>query len=398
MQTSFQCPYCHSVLQADTSWSGQQTQCPHCNSMLTIPAFQVREPQVQLKAQQQVEMINTRCPGCNQEYIVQSSAIGTTCQCSHCGSQFIIQKATNDDNEDEGKFSASEVLNEFKKVSWNDIFPYKEIFKLENFDNPVVRFVVFFVVFPFFSSLWILDNKYVFYATIIFYFNMLWVFVFCSQLDVRKKLLFKGFGYMLFTATVGVLVCLVMQRLPIINGLYKDINQNLVGALFGFVFGVGPVEEFTKLLPLLVFGVLRRQIKNSRMGIFLGLMSGLGFALSESIDNVDIFSEKAGAVGALFQMFFRVLCLSFLHGAWCGIIGYNLGLNIKKQTRPLWPTVVASLAVSSVLHGLYDFCSPRWWAAAMLAAISVLLFTCLASKAARENHNLNGNSLLSTLE
>ena len=201
---------------------------------------------------------------------------------------------------------------------------------------------------------------------------------------------------MLFTATIGVFVCLLMQELPIISDLYKDINKNITSALLGFVFGVGLVEEFTKMLPLLIFGVWRKQILNSRMGIFLGLMSGLGFALSEATDYVGKGTEELGAIGALLQIFFRVLCLSFLHGAWCGIIGYNLGLNIKKQTRPLWPTVVAVWGVSAVLHGLYDFMP--MWVRAIIAAITSILFCCFATKAARENPVNSGNVLLNNVQ
>lgn len=37
MQTSFSCPKCSNVLQADSSWAGQQTQCPYCKNIVVIP-------------------------------------------------------------------------------------------------------------------------------------------------------------------------------------------------------------------------------------------------------------------------------------------------------------------------------------------------------------------------
>lgn len=39
MQASFNCPKCSNVLQAESSWSGQQTQCPYCKNMIVIPSF-----------------------------------------------------------------------------------------------------------------------------------------------------------------------------------------------------------------------------------------------------------------------------------------------------------------------------------------------------------------------
>ena len=38
MSFSFKCPYCGAVLQAEDSWSGQQTTCPTCSQQITIPA------------------------------------------------------------------------------------------------------------------------------------------------------------------------------------------------------------------------------------------------------------------------------------------------------------------------------------------------------------------------
>ncbi len=45
MQASFNCPNCSNVLQAETTWSGQQTQCPYCKNMIVIPQFSATFPQ-----------------------------------------------------------------------------------------------------------------------------------------------------------------------------------------------------------------------------------------------------------------------------------------------------------------------------------------------------------------
>lgn len=37
MPVPFQCPKCSQTLQAELSWSGQQTQCPYCKNVITIP-------------------------------------------------------------------------------------------------------------------------------------------------------------------------------------------------------------------------------------------------------------------------------------------------------------------------------------------------------------------------
>ena len=46
MQISFNCPKCSNTLQADTSWSGQNTLCPHCKNMIAIPSFSTPPPAV----------------------------------------------------------------------------------------------------------------------------------------------------------------------------------------------------------------------------------------------------------------------------------------------------------------------------------------------------------------
>lgn len=44
MQASFNCPNCSNVLQAESTWSGQQTQCPYCKNMIVIPSFPSTAP------------------------------------------------------------------------------------------------------------------------------------------------------------------------------------------------------------------------------------------------------------------------------------------------------------------------------------------------------------------
>lgn len=44
MQASFNCPNCSNVLQAESTWSGQQTQCPYCKNMIVIPSFSSTAP------------------------------------------------------------------------------------------------------------------------------------------------------------------------------------------------------------------------------------------------------------------------------------------------------------------------------------------------------------------
>lgn len=363
------------------------------------------------------------CPNCTQEYTVpEDAALDMQWDCTKCGHKFAIsnglstataaseptepaaQKSAetsgnaasetlpNDTvrpNADEEDFSIKEFVTDgmagFKKVCLRDLFPIRDIFRLENLDTTLVRFFLFFGLFPLacmytFDKLWQSDAA--FFLQLVFYFSMLWIFIVANQLQVKKRLFMQGVGYMLFTATIGIFLTYFLYNLPIAKELSPHAGGHFSWSnLLYFCLVVGPIEEFVKLFPLLVFGIWKKKIIDCRAGVFLACMSGLGFAYTEGYGY--IYTEAQSPIETIVGIFLRSLCLSLLHASWCGLVGYNLGTAVKRGVSPLWPTIFSAWVFSAVLHGMYDtFASGI--VGIVVAAISILAFACFINKAKQD--------------
>ena len=69
--------------------------------------------------------------------------------------------------------------------------------------------------------------------------------------------------------------------------------------------------------------------------------------------------------------FIRLITLPLLHAAFSGLVGYYVGLGISrpKSRRAL---VIFGIAVSAVIHGLYDFLSG--WPSLLIAGFAIVAF------------------------
>src|SRR5437667_136493 len=67
--------------------------------------------------------------------------------------------------------------------------------------------------------------------------------------------------------------------------------------LLANILGVGVREELTKAIPLFLVAYFTTRMKNPVMGMVLGMMSGIGFAITENVFYV--FTNLSQAVGAV---------------------------------------------------------------------------------------------------
>jgi len=132
---------------------------------------------------------------------------------------------------------------------------------------------------------------------------------------------------------------------------------------------VGVREELTKAIPLFLMVRFTSKIENPTAGIVLGIMSGIGFAITENVFYVFTnLNEALGAaqrtgelghlVGPIYTNVVRMAMTPFFHGCLAGIFGYFIALAAVDRARR-WPLLVAGLAISATLHGLFDTMVPR---------------------------------------
>jgi RsiW-degrading membrane proteinase PrsW (M82 family) len=182
-----------------------------------------------------------------------------------------------------------------------------------------------------------------------------------------------------FTGTVGICLLLAFQRaalqarfvagggwLGILSDLLWLVGQSYRMALgsnngfavsfLGFTAGVGFCEEVCKALPMLWQARRPGGFLRWRSAMLWGLVSGIGFGVSEGITYcADSYNGIASADAYLVRF---ISCVG-LHAIWSAAVGVTLfrHQHLLRQAVSLgqWFVRVAQVViVPMVLHGLYD--------------------------------------------
>jgi RsiW-degrading membrane proteinase PrsW (M82 family) len=109
----------------------------------------------------------------------------------------------------------------------------------------------------------------------------------------------------LFTMVVGISLVLVLQQLPFISSLYSaTTSASIAGKLFGFVLGVGIVEEATKALPIWWLYLHKRNPDSLNTIVFLGCVSGFAFGIAwrSSCGNAMVLRRTRRGAGTFFRV------------------------------------------------------------------------------------------------
>ncbi len=265
----------------------------------------------------------------------------------------------------------STTLGLFKSLDYAALFPLKKIFDQELLKKKAVRWVLLFGLFPiaiylaalnldltFNQTVWLLEGYFCLFCALYFY----------TLIQPGTAIWKRAIGYALFTAFIGIPLDYAAQHLPVIRNLYATAfgDSSFIGKFFGLVLGVGILEETCKALPLLLFGLRKNNIGGVREGLFLGFMSGLGFAAAEGV----AYSLNAATTAAqaapdiadaaftsqVLQTIFRMMTGPLLHGAWAGVVGWFIGFAVIRP-KPRWPIIVVGICCMALLHGINNVAS-----------------------------------------
>ena len=232
----FNCPQCGIYLYVDAQATGMSVPCPQCKATITIPHEQtVSEPE-------RLE-------------IDHGSAFGM-----EDGGDLGISTAVND------------AVKEMKSLDYNYLLPFAEIFSSSLLRKKAVRWVLLFGLLPlvftqaafmfelgFTQVLWLIE----------IYFCLFWALYFYSIIQPSKAIWRRAIGYATFTASVGIVLLLIAQSLPVVRNIYAGTQSDIfLWRVIGFVLGVGVFEETCKALPLIVFGLRKRRSTGHAKGCF----------------------------------------------------------------------------------------------------------------------------------
>lgn len=122
--------------------------------------------------------------------------------------------------------------------------------------------------------------------------------------------------------------------------------DNLPGLFAYAVLAIGVIEESAKLLPFLLIVRLFREFDEPIDGIIYASFIALGFAAVENVRYLEFLTTR--------QAFARGFAGPVLHIVFASIWGYYGGRAWLRR-RAVTSTVLAALAFSALLHGVYNF-------------------------------------------
>ena len=168
-----------------------------------------------------------------------------------------------------------------------------------------------------------------------------------------KLNLYEKNKYLLITITFFLEMALSLLVYPLSDFnelvLGNTLNGEYLNDLFYCIFGIGLIEEITKILPILFLLLFTSSIKEPYEYIFYSCISALGFAFSE---NLIYFDERAG--NGIIEG--RALTSVVGHMINSAIAAY--GIVLYKFRYKKWYYIFllpVFLFLAAISHGLYDY-------------------------------------------
>jgi RsiW-degrading membrane proteinase PrsW (M82 family) len=251
----------------------------------------------------------------------------------------------------------------------NNVFAWKEIRK----DSRLLWLALLGLAPAFLIGLFSRIPVITFYV-IALYFSTIWglfFFYFFKTPQIKTKTTIGLF----FTLQIFVFVVwevIGLQNFPGINVLYSFTESNsLLLRLTGFVFGVGILEEATKMFPLLLILKRAKEPYIPQSMVFYGLMSGIAFGVFEGVQYQMTVNTTLDYSNAFFMNVARLTSLPFLHAVWAGMAGYFVAFA-KLYPKYRVSLYCLALFIPAIIHGLYDTLGWSIWGL-LLTLLSVIL-------------------------
>lgn len=155
--------------------------------------------------------------------------------------------------------------------------------------------------------------------------------------------------HIIFTVILGMLFSFLVYPLSDFDNLIIGfkLNGGLLNDFFYSVIGIGAIEEFVKILPLLLMLRFTKIINEPFDYIKYASLSALGFAF---VENLIYFNESS-----LHIIHGRALTAVVSHMFNSSIIAYGLILNKYKRPKNPFLNFIFFFALASISHGFYDF-------------------------------------------
>jgi RsiW-degrading membrane proteinase PrsW (M82 family) len=196
------------------------------------------------------------------------------------------------------------------------------------------------------------------------YFGLLWLLGMHALIRPEKQSRWLLARVVAFTAVAGVALAIALERWMSPDG----------SGLLTMIFAVGLPEELAKALPVFLFLFLSSKAWTTRTFLFIGVLSGLVFGVTEAVMYAALYDSIGQVTGesTTAVSIWRLVTGGMFHACLAGITAYFIGLARWYRTAA-WALMAIGLALTSVLHGTYDSAAGNWLGA-LVAACVVFLF------------------------
>lgn len=126
--------------------------------------------------------------------------------------------------------------------------------------------------------------------------------------------------------------------------LLADTDHGML--LLYAILAIGPIEELAKMLPFLLIVLRFREFDEPIDGIIYASFIALGFSFVENLH----YLQYVTGIEAVARGFAGPV----IHIVFASIWGYYIGRAFLRKAK-LVQTIAASLGVTALLHGLYDY-------------------------------------------
>jgi RsiW-degrading membrane proteinase PrsW (M82 family) len=244
------------------------------------------------------------------------------------------------------------VLNQIKSVGGELIIPSWKVITTDLFADKRLIYLATIGLAPAFLIRFTFSSHITFYA-IALYFSVIWAgfffYLFKTPQVESKKTVIIFFLTQLFAE-----ILVNLQAFPPFSFFYNITeSSSILFQFFGYILGVGVLEEAIKALPLFVIITRSKEPIIPQTLVYYGLISGIGFGVLEGVQYQTEVNKTLGYNEAFFMNIARLTSLPFLHAIWCGIAGYfiSFGTLFPLNRRGLY---IMAILIPAILHGCYD--------------------------------------------
>ena len=174
---------------------------------------------------------------------------------------------------------------------------------------------------------------------------LFWLF-YLRRIDIYEP---EKWRYILLIFMLGILFSDVTFLLSDIVTMFTGFNLNggILNDLLYCIIGIGVIEEFVKILPVILILKYTRAINEPVDYLVYGSVSALGFAFAENLLYFNSYGPQIIVGRALTAVVFHMFLTS--------LAAYGLMLNRYKPGKKFITNFGKFFMLAALVHGLYDF-------------------------------------------